>query len=128
VNGSTVAVGNAEWLQRHGVIIPSSTTAGAETETAGATHIYVAICDKFAGELTLRDEVRAGSVYVVEKLRQMGVEPVMLSGAFPCRRRHLSLSLIILTVKCGPNQLCFGVDCRVSPYPAKTIFLRGIST
>jgi len=91
ISGSPVIVGNAEWMQRHSVRIPTGATSAADL--TGATVIYVAIRGKFAGSLTLRDEVRDGAAYVVEKLKSMGIEPVMLSGDTPNAAQAIGGSL-----------------------------------
>ena len=81
VGGTQVVVGNREWLQSHGILVPDN--AVPEAVPGAGTCIFAGIGGKYAGMLRLQDEIRDGAAHVVETLKGMGVQPVMLSGAYP---------------------------------------------
>ena len=76
VGSSQVLVGNKEWLETSGVLLP----AIASLDPGSGTHVHVAVGTEYAGKVTLQDEVRDGAAHVVATLQKMGVRPVMLSG------------------------------------------------
>lgn len=100
VNGTPVAVGTLEWLQRHGASdpAPAGSTAAAQRSpggsapnwstpqsgleaSSGQTRVYVSIGNSIAACIDLADELRPGAAATVAALHRMGVSTVLLSGA-----------------------------------------------
>lgn len=81
VNGQNVFAGNKALLSENGISLPVAIEQ--ETEQAllqGCTVIYAAIGQTVAGYLVLSDTLRAESLTTMEGLRNLGVQPVLLTG------------------------------------------------
>ncbi|MEJ1932669.1 heavy metal translocating P-type ATPase [Nostoc sp. NIES-2111] len=81
VDGETVLLGNWDWLSWHGVTL--SETAQQEAQklaTDGKTVVGVAVGETLAGLIGVQDTIRPDAQATVEKLRQMGLRVVLLSG------------------------------------------------
>ena len=79
VNGSTVIAGNQSLMQSENIIfdIPPET---AKQIPFGSTSVFVGIEGKLAGVICLEDMARPESIPAVGKIREMGLEVVMLTG------------------------------------------------
>ena len=98
VGGTQVVVGNRVWLQSHGILVPD--TAVPEAVPGAGTCIFAGIGGEYAGMLRLQDEIREGAAHVVETLKGMGVQPVMLSGEHPALSHPItSLPLRSLSIR-----------------------------
>ncbi|WP_353931841.1 heavy metal translocating P-type ATPase [Okeanomitos corallinicola TIOX110] len=81
VEGKTVLLGNREWLNWQGITISETAQAQAETLAAtGKTVINVAIGDTLAGLIAVTDTLRSDAKATVDKLHQMGLRVILLSG------------------------------------------------
>ncbi|BAB75481.1 heavy metal translocating P-type ATPase [Nostoc sp. PCC 7120 = FACHB-418] len=84
VDGQTVLLGNGDWLSWHG--ITWSETAQQEAQklaTQGKTVVGVAIGESLAGLIGVQDTTRPDAQTTVDKLRQMGLRVILLSGDRP---------------------------------------------
>ncbi|MBE3605708.1 copper-translocating P-type ATPase [Campylobacter sp. RM13119] len=78
---NSVIVGNEKLLRDEGIEIDAQQRAEmAEIVKDGSGIILVAIDQKFAGFITLGDELRDESVHVISTLKEYGIKTVMLSG------------------------------------------------
>lgn len=68
-----IQVGRTEWLQSAGVALP----ALPEQVT---TRAGVAVNGRFIGAIDLVDSLRPGARQLIDELKSMGIEPVLLSG------------------------------------------------
>jgi len=81
IDQSRVIVGNAQWLDRCGVAIPESAQAQAETlAVAGKSLVYVAVNGQLAGLIAAQDTLRADARETVDRLQQMGLRVMLLTG------------------------------------------------
>lgn len=82
VGGKQITAGNRKMLSGNkNIQFSSSLAAGAERYlNEGCTVIYVAVDDTFAGYIVLSDTVREESAAMIEAVRKIGVEPVLLTG------------------------------------------------
>jgi Cu+-exporting ATPase len=80
VNGVMVAVGNAGLMAEYGLSVESLKPAVERVAAAGATPVFVAIDGEVAGVLAVADPIRASSAKAVERLRELGLEVVLLTG------------------------------------------------
>ncbi len=81
VSGVTVTAGRAGWLESHGIRpTPRQVAVFSTAEEAGTTAVWVALDDAVAGFITLSDTVKDGSAAAVERLRRLGLRPVLLTG------------------------------------------------
>ena len=78
--GRSLAVGREEFLRGLGIdTAPAEETAEAE-RAAGATVILAAADQKLIGLLALSDTIRTDTRETVERLKAMGITPVLLTG------------------------------------------------
>ncbi len=89
VDGVAVLVGRPRLLVERGAQIPASlTTAHRDAEAAGATAVLVAWADGVCGlraraVLTVADTVRETSAEAINRMRALGLRPVLLTGDNP---------------------------------------------
>ena len=79
-DGKTVLVGNAKMLQDSGIELGSAKTIGEELATNGRSLVYVAAEGKVLGVVGITDRVRPSSAQAITKLKELGVEPILMSG------------------------------------------------
>ncbi|WP_458112537.1 heavy metal translocating P-type ATPase [Arthrobacter sp. R1-13] len=81
VDGRKVVAGRTGWLQENGMPVTSEQRNALRTaEESGATVIWVAVDGEVAGIIALRDTIKPGSAAAIERLRNLGLRPVLLTG------------------------------------------------
>lgn len=81
VEGRAVMAGRSGWLEQNGIVLDARRQAMlASAEQGGATAICVAVDGKAAGFISLRDTVKEGSAAAVERLKALGLRPILLTG------------------------------------------------
>jgi Cu+-exporting ATPase len=81
VDGRAVTAGRTGWLQQNGITITEEQGASlAAAEASGATAVWVAVDGAVAGIISLRDTVKEGSAAAIERLRRLGLRPILLTG------------------------------------------------
>jgi len=80
VDGMTLLAGNAALMQEHAVDITQLESRGAELAARGRTPMYFSIDGSAAAFVAVADPIRQSSRAAVERLRQMGLDVVMLTG------------------------------------------------
>src|SRR5437773_993971 len=80
VGGRTILVGNPQMLRDRQTSLAGAEATGRELAREGKTPIYVAIDKKVAGVIAVADTLKVHSRDVVQALRRMGLDVVMLSG------------------------------------------------
>ncbi|MEH2091749.1 heavy metal translocating P-type ATPase [Nostoc sp.] len=81
VEGTVVLLGNCEWLSWHGIAINETAQQVAQDlATDGKTVVCVAIGGTLAGLIGVSDTLRSDARSTVDKLRQMGLRVMLLSG------------------------------------------------
>ncbi|WGV26975.1 heavy metal translocating P-type ATPase [Halotia branconii] len=81
IEGTTVLLGNWNWLSWHGIDINENAQQMAQKLAAdGKTVVYVAVARTLAGLIAVQDTLRADAQATIEKLRQMGLRVMLLSG------------------------------------------------
>ena len=80
VDSRTVLVGNPELYAAHGVSLDGASEAGLIFARAGKTPMYVGIDGKIAGVVAVADTLKPRSREVVQELKGMGLEVVMITG------------------------------------------------
>ena len=79
VNGSRVIIGNQSLMHSENIIIDIPPEI-AKQIPIGSTSVFVGIEGKLAGVICLEDQARPESIQAVGKIREMGLEVVMLTG------------------------------------------------
>ncbi len=74
VEGKTVLAGNAKLLKKFNVAYP------AEIEALIDTVVVVAVNEKYAGYITIADEIKEDAKQAIESLHKLNIKTVMLSG------------------------------------------------
>ncbi|MFN6474815.1 heavy metal translocating P-type ATPase [Nostoc sp. DedQUE07] len=81
VEDTVVLLGNWEWLSWHGIgINETAQQLAQDLATNGKTAVYVAIGGTLAGLIGVSDTLRSDARSTVDKLRQMGLRVMLLSG------------------------------------------------
>ncbi|WP_138444831.1 heavy metal translocating P-type ATPase [Sinomonas susongensis] len=84
VGGKSVVVGRASWLRENGIDVPGSLRdVFRRREESGATAVWIAVDGDAAGAVSLRDTVKPGSAAAVERIKALGLRPVLLTGDNP---------------------------------------------
>ena len=81
VSGVSVLAGNQKLLEEQQISVPE--TAQADIQAAlqkGCTVIHMVADGKFAGYLVLSDTVRTESAGMIAQLKDLNVQPVLLTG------------------------------------------------
>ena len=81
VEGRRITAGRTGWLLECGIApTPAQRVALAAAEDSGATAIWVAVDGETAGIIRLRDTLKPGSRAAVDRLRRLGLKPMLLTG------------------------------------------------
>ncbi|AUB39728.1 copB, Cu2+-exporting ATPase [Nostoc flagelliforme CCNUN1] len=81
VEGKVVLLGNWDWLSWHGITINETAQQVAQDlATDGKTVVCVAVGGTLAGLIAVSDTLRPDAQSTVDKLRQMGLRVMLLSG------------------------------------------------
>ncbi len=81
VEGKSVLLGNWEWLSWHGIAISETAQQIAQKlATEGKTVVCVAVDGTLAGIIAVSDTLRPDAQATVDRLRQMGLRVMLLSG------------------------------------------------
>ncbi|WP_017655171.1 heavy metal translocating P-type ATPase [Fortiea contorta] len=84
VEGTRVLLGNWDWLSWHGITISETAQQTAEKLARdGKTIVGVAVGENLAGLIAVSDTLRPDAQTTVDKLRQMGLKVMLLSGDRP---------------------------------------------
>ena len=96
VDGIHVYAGNEKMLEEQGVLLSQKHLAEAETYLVqGCTIIYVVINKNVAGLLALSDTVRAESADMIQKISQLKIQPILLTGDHEDSARTIAQKLQI---------------------------------
>ncbi len=91
IKGRKVVCGKGAFLAEHGVSIDSATEEVLTARRSeGMATVLTAVDGRVAGVIALADVVRPAAKQMVSELRQMGVEPVMLTGDHVQTARHMA--------------------------------------
>ena len=80
LDGKQILVGNEKMLRDAGVDLGLAKAIGEELATNGRSLAYVAAERTVLGVLGITDSVRPSSAQAVTKLKELGIEPILMSG------------------------------------------------
>jgi Cu2+-exporting ATPase len=80
VDGRRVLVGNRRLLEREGVALDGLTQRAEEMAGSGRTVVHVAVDGAAAGLIAIADTPRETAAEAVRALKELGIQPVMLTG------------------------------------------------
>lgn len=79
-DGRRVAIGNELMMRALGIDPAAAAADRARMEGQGATVVHVAVDGRLAGLLAISDQIRPESASAVKRLRELGMEVVLLTG------------------------------------------------
>lgn len=81
IKGKTVLAGNMKMLMENSIAVSSDVQTATDAYLQkGSTVIYLAVGGTLAGYVMLSDTVRTESAPMIERLQNLGVQPVLLTG------------------------------------------------
>lgn len=80
VGKDRVIVGTRKLMVRHGVTIEKAEEAIRELETEGKTAMLIAVNEEYKGIIAVADTIKDTSKQAVKRLKDMGLEVVMMTG------------------------------------------------
>ncbi|HEY9661865.1 MAG TPA: heavy metal translocating P-type ATPase [Allocoleopsis sp.] len=84
VENQLTLIGTATWLEQHGITIPETALSQAQSlAKAGKTIVYVGIANQFAGLIAAQDTLRSDARTTVDRLKQMGLRVMLITGDQP---------------------------------------------
>ena len=101
VDGVQVLAGNARLFDQGGILEQRGIAIPALPIEAGATPLHIAHSGAYAGTLLCRDALRKDAVSAIAALRELHLEPVMLTGDTAASAQPLAETLGIREVYAG---------------------------
>jgi Cu2+-exporting ATPase len=98
VDGRSVLIGNRRLMDREGIALNELADKAAEMAGAGRTVVHVAVDGTAAGLVAIADAVRPSAQVTIDKLKELGIEPVMLTGDNVATAKQVGEELGIETV------------------------------
>jgi Cu2+-exporting ATPase len=80
VDGRAVLVGNAGLMSEHGVSVDGLAQRAEDLAAAGNTPLFVAIDRRSGGIVAVADRIKPIARVAVQRMREAGAEPVMITG------------------------------------------------
>ncbi|MBA4494885.1 heavy metal translocating P-type ATPase [Paenactinomyces guangxiensis] len=80
VQGKELLIGTRNLMAKHNVEIQQIQSVMSELETAGKTAVLVAIDRQYSGLLAVADTVKETSKEAIRRLKEMGLEVIMITG------------------------------------------------
>ena len=100
VDGLDVMVGKADLLKNSGILISEEVQVASDAYLSkGSTTVFVGINHIVVGFLALSDTVREDATKMVSRLKELGIEPLLLTGDNPSAARHIADVVGIFNVK-----------------------------
>lgn len=111
VQGHQVLAGNPEMLSENHVIMDGA-EMGEKYMDQGCTMIYVALDGRFAGFLALSDTLRPEAGDMIRQIKEIGVDPVLLTGDHEKAASHIGEQVHIREVhfECQPQDKLAWID------------------
>ena len=95
IDGHALLLGSRRLMSSHTIDLGELATRAEMLAGEGKTVIYVSIDDKIAGIIALADTLRGDSMRAVERLKQMGLNVIMLTGDNPQTAQAIARAVMI---------------------------------
>lgn len=100
VDGMDVIAGKPDLFNNCGVLIPEEIRAASELcLNEGAMTVFIGISQKAAGFIVLSDTVRDDAAKMVSRLKELNIEPILLTGDHSSAAQHVSEMVAISNVR-----------------------------
>jgi len=80
VDGKAVSLGNSAWMSEQHIDGSAFESEAQELAKQAKTPVYIAIDGQIAGLIAIADPIRKDSVAAISRLKQMGINVVMITG------------------------------------------------
>ena len=80
VDGKAVSLGNSAWMSEQHIDCSAFESEAQELAKQAKTPVYIAIDGQIAGLIAIADPIRKDSVAAISRLKQMGINVVMITG------------------------------------------------
>lgn len=80
VNGQTVLAGTRKLMQKHNITITTHLQTMESLEETGKTAMLISINEQYAGMVAVADTIKETSKGAIQRLKNMGLEVVMITG------------------------------------------------
>ncbi|MBR3516310.1 MAG: cation-translocating P-type ATPase [Lachnospiraceae bacterium] len=80
LDGKRILAGKKEFMAAQKISLNDTEDISGSLSYAGATIVYVAMEHKVIGMIALKDTIREDAIVTVEKLKALGIEPMLLTG------------------------------------------------
>ena len=80
VGEKTVLIGNRRFCQEHSINLSQLETAAESLAQSGKTPMFMAVNGRAVGLIAVADVLKAGALNALTRIRQLGLNPVMLTG------------------------------------------------
>jgi cation transport ATPase len=97
--GEPLVIGNRQLLLEEGVSVAVADEEATRAETQGYTALFVGLGGRVRAVLALQDEMRPGARAAVQRIVDLSVEPVLLSGDHRVTVEALARTLDVAHVK-----------------------------
>lgn len=100
VDGLDVMAGKADLLKNSGIPVSQKVQAASDVYLSkGATTVFIGINNSAAGFLVLSDTVREDAAKMILRLKELGIEPLLLTGDNPSAARYIADMVGISNIK-----------------------------
>jgi Cu+-exporting ATPase len=90
VDGCDVLIGNCSWLEESGVDLKTLVKRALTLAEQGKTPVYASVDGKAAALFGIADRPRANAGKAIERLRKLGIRPMMVSGDTEQTARYIA--------------------------------------
>jgi Cu+-exporting ATPase len=90
VDGCDVLIGNRSWLEESGVDLKTLVKRALTLAEQGKTPVYASVDGKAAALFGIADRPRANAGKAIERLRKLGIRPMMVSGDTEQTARYIA--------------------------------------
>lgn len=80
VDGKSVLIGNEKLMLENNIVTKYSVEKAEKFASEGKTPLFIAVDSELAGIIAVADQIKASSLETVERLHNLGLEVVMLTG------------------------------------------------
>ena len=80
VGGKALLLGNAKLMRERGIPVEGLVDRADELASRGRTPIFIAIDGTMAGIIAVADPIKPSAREAIRRFREVGIEPVMMSG------------------------------------------------
>jgi len=93
VDGCEVLVGNRAWLEQSGVDVNAFVQRTLTLDEQGKTPVYVGVDGKISALFGIADRPRANAGKAIERLRRLGIKPMIVTGDTEQTARYIAMQV-----------------------------------